>query len=240
MCGRYLLTAPADVVSQTFGVTADTPIPPRYNIAPTQPVLIVRHAEVDGRMRAGEREIVAVEWGLVPEWIKTRPDKPLINARIETVAEKPSFRAAVKRRRCLIPFTGWYEWKNEAGIRQPYLIRFRDPKRVGAFAGIWTIWFGPGGDYWLETTAILTADAKSELAQVHHRRPLVLEPKDFERWLTPHDPLPRDFLSSFSWTSETLFETLKVSTRVNSIRYDDPSCLEAPAPPPPPAQGSLF
>lgn len=244
MCGRYLLTAPIESVRQTFGVGAPFDIPARYNIAPTQPVLAVRYPPRSGPGEPlGERELVALEWGLVPEWAKVRPDKPLINARSETASEKPSFRAAVKRQRCLLPFTGWYEWRSENGVRQPYLIRFKDPERVGAFAGIWTTWHGEGGENWLETTAILTAAATAELAYVHKRRPLSVKPGDFERWLQPHDPLPSGFLGGFDWDGEAEFETVKVSTRVNSIRFDDPECLappEPPAPPSPPRQGSLF
>lgn len=235
------MTAPKDSVRQTFGVPTPFEIPQRFNIAPTQPILVVRYPQSSGPSEPlGARELVAVEWGLVPEWAKERPDKPLINARSETVAEKPSFRAAVKRQRCLVPFTGWYEWRSEGGVRQPYLIRYRDPDRVGAFAGIWTTWHGPDGEHWLESAAFLTAEAKGTLASVHHRRPLSVRPEEFDKWLLPHDPLPRGFLKSFTWDDEALFETVKVSRRVNNIRFDDPACLAPPKPPAPPAQGSLF
>lgn len=235
MCGRFMFTAPIEAVRQTFGVEGRTAIPPRYNIAPTQPVLAVRLSE------QAERELVALEWGLVPEWAKDRPEKPLVNARSETAAQKPSFRASVKRKRCLMPYTGWYEWTREDGARQPYLIRYTG-EDVGAFAAIWSTWHGPSGDHWLETVALLTAEAKGELAEVHHRRPLAVKPEDFDRWLAPHDPLPRSFMESFDWVPEDRYETVRVSKRVNSVRFDDPTCAEpeAKTPSSPPAQGSLF
>ncbi len=117
MCGRYVFIAPNTEVDRIFGVRADAPIPPNFNIAPTQPVLIIR------LNAKGLRELVAVEWGLIPEWKKDLTDsKPLINARIETVREKASFRSSIKRQRCLVPFSGWYEWKTVGGRKQPSML----------------------------------------------------------------------------------------------------------------------
>lgn len=218
MCGRYLLSSPVENVRRLFGVAATVAIQPRYNIAPRQPVLIVRVGE------QGTRELVAVEWGLVPEWKKEVGDKPLVNARVETVEVKPSFRSSIKRKRCLVPFDGWYEWKNEQGRKQPYLIEPTNGE-LAAFAGIWSTWHGPGGDFWLETMAILTAPTTGPMKQLHHRRPLVVEPEQFDAWLLPQDPLPRDFLNSFDWVPETAFHWRTVGTRVNSVRVDDEACL---------------
>lgn len=230
MCGRYLMTSPKDAMIQSFKVAAGAAIPPRYNIAPTQPVLIVRLGE------AGQRELAAVEWGLVPEWKKERGDKPLINARVETVIEKPSFRASMKRKRCLVPFDGWYEWKSLNGRKQPFLIR---PVAGGpmAFAGIWATWHGPNGDFWLETMAMLTAPTTGPMKGLHSRMPLVVRPDQYDAWLTPHDPLPRGFLDSFDFLPETAFEWQQVSTRVNNARFDGPACMEPPHDDP---QPSLF
>lgn len=230
MCGRYHFTSPAEAVRTYFDVPARVPIPPRYNIAPRQPVLIVRLDE------KGARELVAVEWGLVPEWKKEIGDKPLINARVETVEAKPSFRSSIKRKRCLVPFDGWYEWRTEEGRKQPYSI---EPVANGpaAFAGIWSVWHGPAGDHWLETMAILTGPATGPMKSLHHRKPLALRPEDYGRWLEPHDPLPRGFMASFNWMAETDFHWRAVSPKVGSVRFEGPECL---APYDPNPQHTLF
>lgn len=218
MCGRYLLSSPVENVRRLFGVNAAAAFLPRYNIAPRQPVLIIRAGE------SGTSELVAVEWGLVPEWKKEIGDKPLINARVETIEAKPSFRSSIKRKRCLVPFNGWYEWKSENGRKQPYVI---EPSggELGAFAGIWSTWHGPGGDFWLETMAIVTDATSGPMRRLHHRRPLVVPPEQYDTWLQPQDPLPRGFFGSFNWVPETAFHWRSVSTRVNSVSIDDESCL---------------
>lgn len=196
-------------------------IPPRYNVAPRQPVLIVRQTD------KGANELAAVEWGFVPEWKKEIGDKPLINARVETVESKPSFRSAIKRKRCLVPANGWYEWRTEDGRKQPYFIEQHDAGLV-AFAGIWSVWHGPGGDHWLETMAIVTAASVGPMKSLHHRRPLVVPPNQYGDWLHPHDPLPRGFINSFDWVQETAFQWRPVSPRVGNVRVDDPTCLNPP------------
>ncbi|GHF23512.1 DUF159 family protein [Kordiimonas sediminis] len=230
MCGRYTLVDAIEELRKTFGVQAPVAIDPRYNIAPRQPVLIVRHDEY------GKRELVAVEWGFVPEWAKEINTKPLINARIETVEVKPSFRSSVKRKRCLVPFSGWYEWRRQNGLALPYYIS-PTKKSPAAFAGIWSTWHGPEGEHWLETMAIVTAEATGPLRSVHKRKPLVVQPHQYEAWLRPEDPLPRGFLKSFDWMPETQFHWQAVSRRVNSVRFDDPACL---LPNDDVSQGSLF
>jgi len=231
MCGRYSLVSTVDELSRHFGVDTHANIPARYNIAPTQPVLVVRH---DAQ---GERELAAVEWGLIPEWQKKgRHDKPLINARIETITEKPSFRGPIKRTRCLVPADGWYEWKTKRGAKEPWLMEQAEGGPF-AFAGIWTTWHGEGGEHWLETMAIVTAAATGPLQRVHGRKPLVVTPNDYEPWLKAEDPLPRDFLESFDWASENSFNLRRVSRRINSVKYDDADCI---APPEDDPQASLF
>jgi putative SOS response-associated peptidase YedK len=231
MCGRYVFIAPNAEVERLFSVRADAPIPPNYNVAPTQPVLIIRLNE------KGVRELVAVEWGLVPEWKRELADgKPLINARVETVKEKASFRSSIKRQRCLVPFSGWYEWKSVGGRKQPFYVTPVQGQPM-AFAGIWSVWHGPNGDHWLETMAILTAPTEGPMKSLHHRRPLVVRPEDYQAWLTPHDPLPRGFLETFNFVPETAFHWHAVNTGVNNVRFNGPECLD---PPPEDPQPSLF
>ena len=252
MCGRFLLTSPTDSIRQTFGVETHANIPARYNIAPTQPVLAVRLAET-GTLEIGPKELVALEWGLVPEWAKERPSKPMINARSETAREKPSFRASVKRRRCLVPFDGWYEWKTEAGVKQPYLMRPDEDALAHAglrsegpwaFAGIWSLWHGPGGENWLESCAMLTEQAGRHLGRVHHRKPVILAESAWDAWLTPQDPAPMDVISGLPRLGEEMFSINRVSRRVNNVRFDDASLLVSEAATerttPEPQQGSLF
>ncbi|MBL4638967.1 MAG: SOS response-associated peptidase [Kordiimonadaceae bacterium] len=230
MCGRFSQLAPKETIGEIFDVWAENDIPPRYNIAPRQPVLVIRNSE------EGKRHIAAVEWGLVPEWRKEQSGKPLINARIETILEKPSFKSSMKRKRCLVPFTDWYEWRSENGRKTPYRVRSHR-NGVGAFAAVWSVWHGPGGDFWLETMAIVTAAAESSLKSLHSRRPLVVPPEQYNDWLQVHDPLPRNFLGSFNWVEEQQFEWTPVSRRVGDVRYDGPECH---APPEEERQASLF
>lgn len=247
MCGRFSLVANADDLAAVFGVSAQASIPARYNIAPTQPILAVRHSET------GRKQLTALEWGLVPEWKKDRDPrritKPLINARVETIEEKPSFRGPIKRTRCLIPFTGWYEWSGRPQLsdntqvssgKQSWLIAPKDTS-IQAFAGIWTTWHGPAGDHWLETVAIVTSEASDNLSAVHHRKPLVVHPDSYQDWLRPHDPLPRNFWSSIRFQPEEFFIPRPVCKAVNSAHYDGPECHQSPPQQPEsPTQGSLF
>lgn len=221
MCGRYTLTSPIESLSETFGVETHAAIPPRFNIAPQQPVLIVRAGE------GGVREMAAVEWGLVPEWKKERKsERPLINARVETVTEKASFRAPIKRTRCLVPFNGWYEWKSERGLKQPYYVTPND-EGLHAFAAIWTVWHGVSGDNWLETMAILTGPTLGSLRPLHHRQPLVVNPSHYDRWLKPEDPLPRNFIENTHFLPENSYHVCRVSSKVSNPRYDQQDCIEA-------------
>ncbi len=230
MCGRYLLTHSDEEIEASLKVPAPSYVPPRYNVAPRQPVLIVRRSE------QGKRELAAVEWGLVPEWKKEIGEKPLINARVETVEAKPSFRSSVKRKRCLVPFSGWYEWKTQNGLKTPQFIEPVDSS-LGAFAGLWSTWHGPDGEHWLETMAIITSEAIGPLRHVHHRKPLVVKPADYTAWLEPHDPLPRNFLNKFEWEGEERFHSRPVSRKVNSVRFEGEECLLPPEENP---QGLLF
>lgn len=174
MCGRYALHASPEVVALQFGLASVPSFSPRYNIAPAAQVLIVRD---DG----GRRAAAMVKWGLVPRWAKDPSlGARMNNARAETVAEKPSFREAFRRRRCLIPASGFYEWKLEGRLKQPYYIH-PAAGELFAFAGLWERWEGPGGP--LETCAVITTEPNAVMAPIHERMPVIVEPADYGRWL---------------------------------------------------------
>ncbi len=224
MCGRYSLIATAEELQALFKLLAldERLIPPRYNIAPTQPIVVVREGD-------NGRELVPMRWGLLPSWVKDPDDFPLlINARAEGIAQKPSFRAAFKRRRCLVPASGFYEWQASGGkSKQPHWI---GPGKGGliAFAGLWETWIGGDGSE-IDTVAIVTRKANAALQPVHHRMPVLIEPDDFDLWLSESaDPKAAEMLLSAA-ADETLV-AVPVSTRVNRVANDDASLWEAVEP----------
>ncbi len=237
MCGRYSLTTPIDALRDLFQIDALPNLPPRYNIAPTQAVLAVRIGPNES-----ERSFTAFRWGLIPSWAKDPAiGSRMINARAETVAEKPAFRAAFRRRRCLIAADGFYEWtKAGKGGKQPWRISLPDSAPF-AFAGLWENWMSPDGSE-VESCTIVTTEAAPAIADLHHRMPVILDPADYDRWLTA-DP-PQEATALMRPYAGAL-EFYPVTTRVNNVRNDDSSVLERAepvkdAPPAPPAQGSLF
>jgi putative SOS response-associated peptidase YedK len=178
MCGRYLIISSPEAIRRFFQYPEQPNFPARYNVAPTQPIPIVRIAE-------GRRQFVLVRWGLIPAWVKDpREFSLLINARGESVNDKPAFCNAMKRRRCLIPADGFYEWKDEGGRKRPYVVRPRSGGPI-AFAGLWESWMGPNGEE-METAAIITTEASRDVAHIHHRMPVVVPPDAFDLWLDPH------------------------------------------------------
>ncbi|MEZ6196552.1 MAG: SOS response-associated peptidase [Planctomycetota bacterium] len=221
MCGRFTLQAPTDAILDLFDLEPEAAPPvirPRYNVAPTQDVLALRVVE-------GERELVRLHWGLVPFFMKdAKGAARMINARSETVAEKPSFRAAFKRRRCLVPADGFYEWrKTAAGGKQPFHISMRDG-RPFAFAGLWESW--DKGPARLESCTILTTTPNELVAEVHDRMPVILDPEDFPLWLDPGVTELGALRPLFEAHPADDMRVRAVSTRVNSPRNDDPACLE--------------
>lgn len=177
MCSRYSFTSPPEAVRRLFRTGNALEFPPRLSIAPTEPVVIVRN-----RFN-GEREMALVRWGLIPPWVKdVREFSTLINARAETITEKPSFRGAIRHRRCLVPADGYYEWTGPARAKTPHLIRPAGDETLMAMAGIWEHWVGADGSE-LETMAIVTTDANADCAQIHDRMPLILAPEHFDLWL---------------------------------------------------------
>jgi putative SOS response-associated peptidase YedK len=198
---------------------------PRFNIAPTQEVATVRACA-----ERGERVLEMRRWGLVPGWARDpRVGNRMINARSETVAERPAFRTAFRVRRCLVPADGFYEWTGGRGPRQPYHIALADGAPF-AIAGLWERWSRQGEDV-IESCTLLTTRANERVAAVHERMPVILETEDYERWLDPalRDPDPlRDLLRPFPAERLALHA---VSLWVNDPRHDDPSCVAPVASP---------
>lgn len=223
MCGRFLLTATPEEISALFGYLDGEWFPPRYNIAPTQPIAIVRAV-------GGARRFALVRWGLVPGWVENpREFSVLINARAESLAEKASFKGAYKYRRCLIPASGFYEWKGPKGsARQPFLIRRRDGRPM-AFAGLWESWLGRDGSE-IDTACIVTTAANRVVAGVHTRMPVIVDPADYERWLDAANNPPASLEALLRPAPDDLLEAIAISTRVNRADNDDPGVIEPAAP----------
>ncbi|MEL7048367.1 MAG: SOS response-associated peptidase [Pseudomonadota bacterium] len=226
MCSRFSLTSPPEAVRGLFGATGEADFPPRYNIAPTQPVLIVRH---DLQRR---RELRLVRWGLIPSWAKDPTSlSTLINARAETAAGKPSFRSALRHKRCLIPADGFYEWTGAKGAKQPHLITLRDDDRklnsgLMGFAGLWEHWLGADGSE-VETMAILTVPANREMQAVHDRMPLVLKPEHYDAWLDCSSGSAVEIMPLLETPDDGTLTISAVSTLVNNYRNDGPEIQAA-------------
>ncbi|MHC5109214.1 MAG: SOS response-associated peptidase [Planctomycetota bacterium] len=219
MCGRFTLSSPADVVAEWFSLTAVPALQPRYNIAPSQPVAAVR-AGADGQSRV----LNTLRWGLIPSWSKDPAiGNRMINARSETAAEKPSFRTALKKRRCLIPADGFYEWKKEGTQKQPYLIRFNDSALIG-LAGLWESWTSPEGEM-IESCTILTTRPNTLMKTIHDRMPVIVEPSCYGEWLS-FDPLGRERMQRFfAPFPDDALDAVAVSRHVNSPAHEDIGCI---------------
>src|SRR5262249_20342510 len=175
MCGRYMVVSSPEAIRRLFGYLEQPNFPPRYNVAPTQPVPIVR-------MMEGRRQFALVRWGLIPAWVKDpRNFGLLITARAESMNARRAFRTAMRYRRCLVPADGFYDWKDDGRCRRPYCVRPKDGAPI-AFAGLWESWMGPNGEE-METAAIVTTRANRELAPLHDRMPGIVSPAAFDFWL---------------------------------------------------------
>ena len=219
MCSRYSLTSPPEAVRHLFGYSAREDFPPRYNIAPTQPVLVVRRAE------NGQREPVLMRWGLIPSWVKDpREFSTLINARSETAAEKPSFRGPMRHRRCLVPADGFYEWTGKTGDKTPQLIRQKN-REIIAFAGIWDHWLGADGSE-IDTVAILTTAANADMAHIHDRMPVFIPPSAFDLWLDCRPGTAETVADLLVAPPVGLVDITRVSPKVNNPRNEGPELHE--------------
>ncbi|HYP67387.1 MAG TPA: SOS response-associated peptidase [Thiobacillaceae bacterium] len=213
MCGRYALTSPPEVIAQRFNLLWVPELSAHYNIAPSQMIPAVRD-------RGQGRELVLLKWGLIPSWAKDSAiGVKLINARAETLADKPAFRSAYLRRRCLIPADAFYEWKHVAGRKQPYCIRMTDHAPF-AMAGLWEHWVDPHGQA-VETCTIITTNANTLVAELHDRMPVILAPGDYARWLA-RNARAQELLKPFSPEQLTSYP---VAARVNNVKNDDAECI---------------
>ncbi|MCC7381031.1 MAG: SOS response-associated peptidase [Deltaproteobacteria bacterium] len=240
MCGRYTLTRPDQALLRRFDLFDLPELAPRFNIAPTQLAPIVRRKKGEAAGSAHARELVLAQFGLIPSWVQDPASAPkMINARVEGVAEKPAYRDAFARRRCLVPADGFFEWKRLDGKRkQPYWIHLAD-RELFAFAGLWERWYDPTGRR-IESFAILTCPPSSSIAELHDRMPVILPPESYGEWLDPGIQSPEALGSFLQPFPAQKLRLEPVSTRVNDPTHDDPECLAPPQPEEPPKQGSLF
>ncbi len=223
MCARYVIKSPPDAVRALFGYEERPNFPPRYNVAPTQPIPIVRLVE-------GKRTFALVRWGFLPAWVKDpKTFSLLVNARGESVLDKPSFRNAMRRRRCLIPADGFYDWQAlRAGApKRPYFVRPTSGEPI-AFAGLWETWTGPNGEE-IDTAAIVTTRANRTLAPIHDRMPVIVAPEAFNLWLDCAKVDATTAAALIAPAPEALLEGYEISFAVNRVANDSAD-LMAPAP----------
>jgi len=218
MCGRYLIISPPEAMRLLAEYLEQPNFPPRYNVAPTQPIPVVR---LDG----STRHFALVRWGLLPSWVKDpKTFTLLINGRGESVCEKPAFKNAMKRRRCLIPADGFYEWKVDGKSKRPFVVRPRDGKPV-MFAGLWETWTGPNGEE-IDTAAIVTTQANATLHPIHHRTPVILEKEEFEPWLDCAHVDAHEAATLLKPVREDRMDAYEVSPAINRVVNDGPQVLE--------------
>jgi len=225
MCGRFALRCSLHQLVDQFLLTSppDLSLPPRFNIAPTQTIMALR------RLAGNQnRELAALHWGLIPAWAKDPAiGNRMINARSETVAEKPSFRESYKNRRCLILSDGYYEWQKRGSRKHPFFFH-RDDDQPFAFAGLWERWQDPQSGNPTETATILTTAANEQIEPFHHRMPVILDPEKYDDWLDPEETEPSRLGPLLQAQPPANLVIDPVSTLVNSPRNDDPRCLEPP------------
>jgi len=221
MCGRFSLATPPEEIARFFNLVALPRLKPRYNIAPTQDCAVIRAPGDDAR------ELVMMRWGLIPSWAKDMAiGNRMINARGESVGEKPAFRAAFRKRRCLVPADGFYEWKKDGKAKQPYWIG-RPGRVLFAFAGLWERWQGEGAEP-IESFTIITTDANDAISGLHDRMPAILDPAQYDAWLDPANEDAGALSDMLDPAPVKMLEFHPVGTRINSPKNDDPSLLEPP------------
>jgi putative SOS response-associated peptidase YedK len=219
MCGRYRLSRRKQLVEEYFDTASDEPEwNPRYNIAPTQPVPVIRQNPTDPR-----RELSLMRWGLIPSWSKDMSGAAMmINARSETAATKPAFRDALASRRCLVPADGFYEWQRAGKAKQPYCFEVNDGE-LFAFAGLWDRWKDPSGQ-WIKSCSILTTTPNAVTSSVHDRMPVILDRGDYDLWLDPGMTKVEAVSDLLKPYDARTMRSYPVSSRVNHVANDDAEC----------------
>lgn len=219
MCGRYTITAPLEAIQRIFRVSDRPNLAPRYNVAPTQSVPIVRRPPgEDGEAR----QLVTVRWGLIPFWAKDESiGNRLINARADGVADKPAFRDSFAKRRCLVVADGFYEWQKQGSKKQPFRITLSSGEPFG-FAGLWSDWKNPEGER-VETCTIITTDANDLLEPIHNRMPVILDPADFDRWLDGDRDEALGLLQPYDPEAMTAYP---VDPKVGNVRNESPDLID--------------
>jgi putative SOS response-associated peptidase YedK len=231
MCGRFALHSNPHVLGLQFGLAMVPKFPPRYNVAPGTPILAV-HAD-DRRARSA----LFLRWGLVPSWAKDPAiGHRLINARAEHIGEKPAFNQALRRRRCIIPADGFFEWQSKGGRKQPYFVRPREGE-LFAFAGLYEYWKGAQGT--VGTCCIITTAANSLMRPLHDRMPAILTPADYAHWLDPDNPDPDSLVAILQPADSARMAAYPVTLAVNDTRNDDPRLIEPLSEAPPHAERLL-
>jgi len=224
MCGRFTLRTPLTVLAKQFQFdleAASADVRPRYNIAPTQTVLAVRQIEQGSR-----REPVKLFWGLIPSWAKDNKGAyACINARSDSVATKPTFRLAFKKRRCLILAHGYYEWRKESKLKQPYFFEV-DGGKPFAFAGLWDRWHDPEGTTLVESCTIVTTTPNELLEPLHNRMAVILKPHQFSLWLDPTMTRAEELIDTLVAYPADEMESFRVSKFVNNTRNNTPACIQ--------------
>ena len=220
MCGRFVQVSRLETVQKVFNISTPTfDTTPNYNIAPTQQILaVIKHNN--------ENKLEKLYWGLVPFWAKDiNIGSKMINARAETVSEKPSFRHAFKQQRCLIPTDGFYEWKGEPGQKQPFFVTTHSDEPF-AFAGLWETWANKESNEAYKSCTIITTESRGAIREIHHRMPAILTPTFYEKWLNTdmQDPKALEKILQEGVIRDIQF--YPVSTYVNSAKNNDPSCIE--------------
>jgi len=218
MCGRYRLSRRKQIIEEHFDAMSDDDWTPRYNIAPTQPVPVIRQNSKDPR-----RELSLMRWGLIPWWAKDSSGSAMmINARSETAATKPAFRDPFTSRRCLVPADGFYEWQRNGKPKQPYCFEVNDGE-LFAFGGLWDRWKDPSGQ-WIKSCSILTTTPNAVTSSVHDRMPVILDPDSYDLWLDPGMTSVEVVSEMLRPYDARLMRCYPVSTRINSVANDDEEC----------------
>ncbi len=221
MCGRFALISAEEILKRLFALDEVIPLEPRYNIAPTQEIPAVRYVpEIE------KNDLSRVRWGLIPFWAKDPSiGARMINARGENLFEKPAFRSAVRRKRCLIPASGFYEWRKQNGKKQPYFVRLKE-EECFAFAGLWDRWESEEGAI-IDSCTIITMEANEKIKPFHDRMPLILPQEDYEKWLDPKNEYKRDIQAMIRPYASEAMVVYPVSPLVNKPQNDGPACIKA-------------